>query len=124
MRRLTAAVLVPLFLLAVAAARETHAHSRGDNAGTVVHAHLVEAAHLDHAQTSSQISSHDDHGRASYLNSLQLTNTSKVLIPDGATQTAVSYSIGEPWVALVRSENSRAHAPPGQVIRSLRSPPA
>lgn len=113
-----------LVLVAVSAARETHAHSRGDNAGTVVHAHLVEGARLGQNQTSSQIFSHDDHDRASYLNCLQLTNTSKVLVPDGAAQTTVSHSIGEPWVALVRSENSRAHAPPGQVIRSLRSPPA
>jgi hypothetical protein len=127
MRRFSAALLVPLVLVAVMAARETHAHSRADHAGTVVvHTHIAEAAlHLEADHQGLQLEPAKDHTLASYLDCLQLTKTGKHVARALAVPSASAVLPGrESVVALFHSENAWAHAPPSLTSRSPRSPPS
>lgn len=126
MRRFNAALMVPLIAVAVMAARETHAHADKDHSSTLVHTHLAETGlHFESEHGGLQLETANDHSLASYLDYLQLTNAGKLVVLSVAVQTLVAFFDGrESVLALLRSENSRAHAPPAHVIRSLRSPPA
>jgi hypothetical protein len=118
--------MVPLIVLAVMAARETHAHADRDHSSTVVHTHLAEAAlHFEAAHEELQLEPSNDHSSASYLDGLQLTNMGKVVVPNLAVQTLAAFVDGrKSALACMRSENAWAHAPPSLTSLSLRSPPS
>jgi hypothetical protein len=118
--------MVSLIVLAVMAARETHAHADRDHASTLVHTHLAEAApHFEAEHAGLRIETVNDHSSASYFGGLQLTNAGKSIVPSLTIETSAVFFDGRKSVlARMRSENAWAHAPPSLTLRSLRSPPS